>query len=83
MTVAKAMELKSGKTTAQIEAEARDMCGLVDVQLPLTLEGWNLTEMIRYYGARPVVVRSADGDVFIGEVNEVDEEKYVLTVDLS
>lgn len=82
MTVSKALELKSGKTTAEIEAEARGMCGLVDIQLPLTLEGWNLTEMI---SARPrdVVVRSADGDVFIGEVSDVDEDRYVITVDLT
>lgn len=79
----KAMELKSGKTTAEIEAEAGENCGLVDVQLPLTMAGWNLAEMIRDYGPRGVVLRSADGDVFIGEVTEADEGRYVLTVDLT
>lgn len=79
----KAMELKSPKTTEQIQAEADENCGLVDVHLSLSLESWNLVEMITDYGPRPVVLRSADGDVFIGEISEADEARYILTVELS
>jgi hypothetical protein len=79
MTVAKVMELKANESTAEIEAGD----GTIDIHLPLTLKGWNLTEMITDYGPRPVVVTSADGDHFIGEVTEADEARYVLTVELS
>jgi hypothetical protein len=74
----KALELKSGKTTAEIEAGD----GTLDIQLPLTLEGWSLTEMIRDHG-RDVVVQSADGAHFIGVVQDVDEARYVITVELN
>jgi hypothetical protein len=79
MTVAKVMELKAKESTAEIEAGD----GTLDIHLPLTLAGWNLVEMITGYGPRPVVVTSADGGKFIGEVTGADEARYILTVELS
>ena len=79
MTVAKVMELKAKESTAAIAAGD----GTLDIHLPLTLAGWNLVEMITDYGPRPVVVTSADGDKFIGEVTEADEARYILTVELT
>lgn len=79
---ARALELKSGKTTAEIEAEAGEMLGLVDIKLPLTLAGWDIVALADENSGLPVVVRSADGDVFIGEISEVDEDRYTVTVEL-
>lgn len=73
------MKLKSDKGAAEIEADG----SLIDIQLPLTLKGWSLAEMTAGFGGRTVVVRSADGAYFIGEITDVDEEKYILTVELS
>jgi len=76
---AKAMELKSPQTAGEIEAGN----STVELQLPLTLSGWSLTGLFALYGPRPVVVRSADDSVFIGEVTETDELARVVTVELS
>lgn len=83
MATQPALELTSDKTTAEIVKEAAGMLGLVDVQLPLTLKGWDLVEMAAENAGRPVVLRSADGDVFVGEINDADEGKYLITVELS
>lgn len=73
------MKLKSDKGTAEIEAGG----SVIDIQLPLTLKGWSLVELVAGFGGRTAVVRSADGGYFIGEVTDVDEERYVITVELS
>lgn len=82
MQVRETMELASTKDADEIRAEAAACCGLVVVRLQLTLAGWNLAETVRDYGNRPVAVRSSDGLLFLGEVSEVDEGRYTVTVDL-
>jgi hypothetical protein len=74
----KITKLKSNRSTREIEAGD----GTIDIQLPLTLAGWNITEMITDYGPHPVIVTSADGDYFLGEVTDADEERYTVTVEL-
>lgn len=78
----KALNLVSPKSTAEIEALGKDEEHL-DIQLPLTLKGWDIVALANENWGRPVVVTSADGDVFIGEISDVDEGKYILTVELS
>lgn len=75
----KVMELKSEKSTAEIEAGE----GTIDIEMPLTLAGWNIVEMVTGNGDLPVVVTSADGDHFIGVTQDVNEARYIITVELS
>jgi hypothetical protein len=75
----KVLELKSSRSTREIES--LDEPGLLDVQTPLTAAGWLLVDIAQ--AGDSVVVTSADGDKFIGEVAGVDEDRYVITVELS
>jgi hypothetical protein len=75
----RSIDLKSGQSTAEIEAGD----GTIEIQLPLTLAGWDLASMIGDNGSYPAVVTSADGDHFIGEVTEADDDRYTVTVELS
>lgn len=73
------LTLKSDKTTAQLKAEAGEE-GTVTVKPPLTLAGWSLVEQAA--SCPDVVLESADGDTFIGSVEDVDEGKYEIYVEL-
>lgn len=73
------LTLKSDKTTEQLKAEARED-GTVTVRPPLTLAGWSLTEQAA--SCPDVVLESADGDTFIGTVQDTDEDRYEIYVEL-
>lgn len=71
------LELKSSKTAAEIEALGDEP---LDIRPPLTVAGWKLVELASL--SEDVTVTSADGAVFIGSVSDVDEGRYVITVEL-
>lgn len=73
------LTLKSDKTSAQLRAEA-DEEGTVTVHPPLTAAGWSLVEQAA--SCPDVVLESADGDTFIGTVQDVDDGRYEIYVEL-
>jgi hypothetical protein len=75
-----AMKLKAEQTTAEIEEGYED----IRVKMPLTLDTWDLADALGAYGpARPVIVESADGDLFTGNVTDIDEADRTLLVELA
>lgn len=74
------LEVKSRKTTAEITAEADEYSGLVDVQLPFTPGGWKTADDAEC--GQGIVIVSADGDSFIGEVNDTEPDRCMITAEL-
>jgi hypothetical protein len=72
--------LHARETAAEMEDDARGD-STVAIQLPPTAVAWLVIEQSRE-GDR-MSVRSADGAFFIGEITEVDEDRYIITVELS
>lgn len=73
------IELKSRKTTEQISVEAATD-GSVEHQLPLTRKGWETVENATC--GDDVILTSAGGDTFIGEIQDTDEGRYRLYIEL-
>lgn len=72
-----AVELESSMTTAEIKAGN----GMIGISIPLSLARWDISVLLRT--ASVAVVRSADGDVFVGSVYDVDADRRSVTVELS
>jgi hypothetical protein len=71
------MTLKSDKTTTEIEAGPRE----VQVYAPLRLETWVLADHAAE--GSTLAVASADGGIFYGTVTHVNEQRRLVTVELS
>jgi hypothetical protein len=76
------LELKSRKTADEIEAEAREWSGLVEIQLPYTRAGWQLAQQAEDFSCQGCVVVSADGASFIADINDADPAKCLIIVEL-
>ena len=70
------LELRTPMTTAEVEAREDG----ITVQLPLTAGSWNILESID--AETGVSLTSADGDHFIGSVQDWDDSHYTVTVEL-
>lgn len=70
------IELSTTMTTAEVEDSDED----ITVQLPPTAGSWNLLQDIDAEDG--VSLTSADGDVFIGDVQDWDEARYTITIEL-
>lgn len=64
------IELSTDMTTAQVEDSDDDLI----IPLPLTPESYSLLQDVDC--GDPVTLTSADGDKFIGEVLDWDEDHY-------
>jgi hypothetical protein len=73
------IELESRKTTEAISLESATD-GSVEHQLPLTRKGWNIVENATC--GDDVILTSADGSVFLGTVQDTDEDRYRLYIEL-
>jgi hypothetical protein len=74
-----ALELSIPKTGDEIKAEA-DLDGSVTFQLPATHSGWRVIEAAEV--GRDVVLTPSDGGCFIGEIQDIDEDHYILFIEL-
>ena len=75
-----AVKIKSDKTTDELENAFDEF----EVPVPLTLDTWDLPDAISAWGpAKPVVIESADGDLFTATVTAIDDAARTLTVELS
>lgn len=76
----KAMRIVTEKSTDDLESAP----GEFEVPVPLALDNWDLADAIGAYGpARPVIVESADGDLFTATVLSVSAQAHALTVELT
>jgi len=71
--------LVARETAAEIECPGCDP--VIDVRLPFTDKGFRILQGSRE--GQHVSVRSADGAYFIGEITDIDADRYVITVELS
>lgn len=78
MFPARVLELKTDKTDAQIQAECAES-GTLTIRPPLTMKGWSLVEQAQE--CPDVVVTGPDG-VYIGTVQDTDDGKYEIYVEL-
>lgn len=70
------IELSTKMTTAEIEDSDEDLI----IPLPPTPESWSLLQDVD--AGDDVSLTSADGDVFIGDVLDWDEDHYSLMIEL-
>lgn len=75
----RALNLKSTQSAREIEAGD----GTIGIRMPLTLAGWDVVALVAANGDQPAVVTSADGEYFVGRTQDADEERYVITVELT
>lgn len=70
------IELRTKMTTDEIESADE---GLI-IPLPPTADSWSLLQDVD--SGDDVSLTSADGDVFIGDVLDWDEDHYALMIEL-
>lgn len=78
MSPVRVLELKTDKTDAEIQAECEEH-GTLTVRPPLTMAGWSLVEQAQ--DMPDVVVEGPDG-TYIGTVQDTDEGRYEIYVEL-
>lgn len=73
------IELKSRQTAEKIGTEAATE-GSFTHQLPLTRKGWDTVESASC--GDDVILTASDGPVFLGTVQDTDEDRYRLYIEL-
>jgi hypothetical protein len=73
------LELKSEQGWRSIAGEAA-VEGSFTHQLPLTKRGWEIVESATC--GDDVILTSADGNTFLGTVQDINEDRYRLYIEL-
>lgn len=63
------------------DAKSIELTGCPVIQLPYTRSGWDLMTYLNC--GDPVTVISRDNGTFTGRVEDIDEDRYQITVELS
>lgn len=73
------LELNIPRTADEIKAEAdREDC--ITWQLPATHSGWRIVDAAEV--GQGVVLIPSDGGSFLGEIQDIDEDHYILVIEL-
>lgn len=78
MSPQQVLTLKTDKTDAEIQAECAEQ-GTLTIKPPLTRAGWSLVELA---GQMPAVVVEGPDGTYIGTVQDTDDDRYEVYVEL-